>query len=184
MDFHWLDKSPGAPSAFPNLEMKAEFFKPISPAVVPSSCWLTGGTTMGYEQTGIPQYFLGGVPGLLAYGTNEVRGDQYFLFRPGYMHRLFSLPPFVGSGFYAVTLYEIGKMYNAPGVSKLPNDGAAGSSSARLLGPYSLAEASETPDMPRGSSLWATSSSPSVHAIVLRNMGRERPGGRRCIRST
>ena len=64
-------------------------------------------------------------PGLLAYGANEVRGDQYFLFRPGYMHRLLNLPPFVGGGFYGVTLYEIGKMYNAPGVSTLPNDGAA-----------------------------------------------------------
>ncbi len=38
---------------------------------------------MGFEQTGIPQYFLGGIPGLLAYGTNEVRGDQYFLFSAG-----------------------------------------------------------------------------------------------------
>ncbi|MGC2614049.1 MAG: patatin-like phospholipase family protein [Terracidiphilus sp.] len=134
MDFHWLDKSPGAPSAFPNLEMKTEFFKPISPA---SSIFLMaqGGTTMGYEKTGIPQYFLGGVPGLLAYGTNEVRGDQYFLFRPGYMHRLVALPPVLGGGVYAVALYEIGKMYNAPGVSKLPNDGAAGAIVRTAFGP-------------------------------------------------
>ena len=67
LNFEWLDKSPGAPSAFPNLEMKTEFFKPISN---PGSVFLlaSGGTTMGYEQTGIPQYFLGGTPGLLAYG--------------------------------------------------------------------------------------------------------------------
>ncbi len=134
MDFHFFDKSPGAPSAFPNLEMKTEYFKPISSS---NSLFLVaeGGTTMGFEQTGIPQYYLGGTPGLLAYGSNEVRGDQYFFFRPGYMHRVLSLPPFLGGGVYGVALYEIGKMYNAPGVSKLPNDGAAGMIVRTAFGP-------------------------------------------------
>ena len=134
MNFHWKDKSPGAPSAFPNLDMKAEFFKQTSD---PGSIFLlaTGGTTMGYEQTGIPQFFLGGTPGLLAYGANEVRGNQYFLFRPGYMHQLLRLPPFIGSGVYGMAMYEIGKMYNAPGVSKLPNDGAAGLIVRTAFGP-------------------------------------------------
>ena len=134
VNFHFFDKSPGAPSAFPNLEMKTEYFKPMSPK---SSVFLVaqGGTTMGNEQTGIPQYFLGGTGGLLAYGTNEVRGDQYFLFRPGYMHRLIALPPFVGGGVYATVLYEIGKMYDAPGVSKLPNDGAGGVIVRTAFGP-------------------------------------------------
>ncbi len=136
VNFDWMNKSPGASSGFPILEMKTEFFKPISH---PGSVFLlaSGGTTFSYEQTGIPQFFLGGTPGLLAYGSNEVRGDQYFLFRPGYMHRLFSLPPFVGSGFYAVALYEVGKMYNdnSAGVSKLPMDGAIGVVANTALGP-------------------------------------------------
>jgi len=134
VNFQFFDKSPGAPSAFPNLEMKTEFFKRMSPS---NSVFLVaqGGTTMGFEQTGIPQYFLGGVSGLLAYGTNEVRGDQYFYFRPGYMHRLISLPPFVGGGVYATVMYEIAKMYNAPGVSKLPNDGAGGVIVRSAFGP-------------------------------------------------
>jgi NTE family protein len=134
VDFHLFDKSPGAPSAFPNLQMNAEYFKPVFRA---NSVFLIarGGTTMGYEQTGIPQYYLGGVDGLLAYGSNEVRGDQYFFFRSGYMHRLLSLPPFVGGGVYAMALYEIGKMYNAPGVSKLPNDGAGGILVRTAFGP-------------------------------------------------
>jgi len=135
-NFDWMNKSPGASSSFPVLEMRTEYFKSISR---PGSVFLiaAGGTTFGYEQTGIPQFFLGGVPGLLAYGSNEVRGDQYFLFRPGYMHRLFSLPPFVGKGFYAVTMYEIGKMYNdsANGVSKLPMDGAIGILANTAVGP-------------------------------------------------
>ncbi len=134
LNFHFFDKSPGAPSAFPNLEMKTEYFKPVS---LRSSLFLVaeGGTTMGHEQTGIPQYFLGGTKGLLAYGTNEVRGNQYFFFRSGYMHRLIALPPFVGGGVYAVGVYEIGKMYDAPGVSKLPNDGAGGIIVRTAFGP-------------------------------------------------
>ena len=108
LNFDWVDKSPGATDAFPNLEMNGQFFKPVSSQVL--SSWLaTGGTTMGHEQTGIPQYFLGGTPGLLAYGANEVRGDQYFLFRTGYMHRLLSLPPFLGGGFYGVGCMRSGK---------------------------------------------------------------------------
>jgi NTE family protein len=133
-EFYWMDKSPGAPEGFPSLEMKAEYFKPISSR---DSLFVLakGGTTMGFEQTGIPQFFLGGTPGLLAYGTNEVRGDQYFYFRTGYMHRVLSLPPFLGGGVYGVALYEIAKMQNAPGVSKLPNDGAAGMIVRTAFGP-------------------------------------------------
>ena len=73
---------------------------------------------------------------MFAYGQNEVRGDQYYLFRMGYLHNLFTLPPFLGEGVYAVTLYEVGKMYNAPGVSRLPNDGAAGIIARTALGPF------------------------------------------------
>jgi len=134
MNFGWKDQSPGTSSAFPVLEMKAEFFKRISN---PASIFLlsTGGTTMDYEHTGIPQFYLGGTSGLLGYGPNEVRGNQYFLFRPGYMHELIKLPPFIGNGVYGVAMYEIGKMYDAPGVSKLPNDGAAGVIVRTAFGP-------------------------------------------------
>ncbi len=94
-----------------------------------------GGSTLGYDQTGIPQYFLGGTAGLYAYGQNEVRGDQYYLFRAGYVHNLFTLPPLLGKSLYAITFYEVGKMYDAPGVSRLPNDGAAGVITRTALGP-------------------------------------------------
>jgi NTE family protein len=134
LTFHWVDTSPGAPAAFPTLELRTEVFKPISP---PASVFLfaQGGSTLGYNQTGIPQYFLGGTAGLFAYGPNEVRGDQYYFFRAGYLHNLFTLPPFLGGGFYAVTFYEVGKMFNAPGVSRLPTDGAAGVIARTALGP-------------------------------------------------
>ena len=134
LTFRWVDTSPGASGAFPTLELRTEYFKTISP---PASVFLLaqGGSTLGYDRTGIPQYFLGGTGGLLAYGQNEVRGDQYFLFRAGYLHSLFTLPPFLGGGLYGIALYEVGKMYNAPGVSRLPNDGAAGVIVRTALGP-------------------------------------------------
>jgi NTE family protein len=134
LTFQWVDTSPGAPAAFPTLDLRTEFFKTVSK---PASAFLMaqGGSTIGYDRTGIPQYFLGGTAGLFAYGQNEVRGDQYYLFRAGYLHRLFTLPPFLGTGLYAVTLYEVGKMFNAPGVSRLPNDGAAGVIVRTALGP-------------------------------------------------
>lgn len=137
LTFHWVDTSPGAPTAFPSLELKTEVFKTVSR---PASVFLLaqGGSTLGYDRTGIPQYFLGGTAGLFAYGQNEVRGDQYYLFRVGYLHRFLTLPPFLGNGLYAVTLYEVGKMFNAPGVSRLPTDGAAGVIVRTALGPVFL----------------------------------------------
>jgi NTE family protein len=112
LTFHWVNKSPGAPYGFPNVEPRTELFKPISRA---ASVFGTaqGGSTIGYNRTGIPQYFLGGVGGLFAYGPNEVRGDQYYLFRAGYLNGLLTLPTFVGAGLYAVTLRD-GKNLRRP----------------------------------------------------------------------
>jgi len=134
VNFRWADMSPGAPGAFPTVDLKTEFFKTITP---PASVFLyaLGGSTVGFDHTGIPQYFLGGTAGLFAYGQNEVRGDQYYLFRAGYLHNLLALPPFLGTNLYAVTFYEVGKMFDALGVSKLPTDGAAGVIAKTALGP-------------------------------------------------
>jgi NTE family protein len=68
-----------------------------------------GGTTFGYDNTGLPQFFLGGVGRLNAHGTNELRTDQYFLFRAGYLHELWTLPPLVGNKVYVMSAYELGK---------------------------------------------------------------------------
>jgi NTE family protein len=134
LTFHWMNMSPGAASSFPSVEAKTQYFKALT---APTSVLLSaqGGSTIGYERTGIPQYFLGGTPGLLAYGQNELRGDQYYLFRAGYLHRLSTLPPFLGNGLYATAYYEIGKMFNDPSESKLPNDGAAGVIARTAFGP-------------------------------------------------
>jgi NTE family protein len=134
-NFRWFDTSPGATSAFPVLETKVDFFQPISRA---ASFFLSseGGSTVGSRNTGVPQFFLGGPSRLSAYGVNELFGNQYYLFRGGYLHEIVSLPPFVGKKVYAVGSYEVGKMYGAANESKFPNDFAAGVLAETALGPF------------------------------------------------
>jgi NTE family protein len=134
-NFRWYDTSPGATSAFPTLEARAGYFQPITR---PASLFVIGegGTTFGSKNTGIPQFFLGGPSRLGAYGINELYGNQFYLFRAGYLHDLVTLPPFVGKKVYAIGSYEFGKMYGATNASKFPNDFAAGILAETVLGPF------------------------------------------------
>jgi NTE family protein len=133
--FHWFDTSPGTTSAFPVLDAHVEFFQPVSQE---ASFFLSseGGSTLGSRNTGVPQFFLGGAARLSAYGVNELFGNQYYLFRGGYLHEIASLPPFVGKKVYAIGEYEVGKMYGAANESKFPNDFAAGVLAETALGPF------------------------------------------------
>jgi NTE family protein len=134
-NFHWFDASPGATSSFPVLDARMELFQPVSPA---ASFFLSseGGSTFGSRNTGLPQFFLGGASRLGAYGVNELFGNQYYLFRAGYLHEIASLPPFVGKKVYAIGSYEAAKMYGALNESKFPNDFAAGVLAETALGPF------------------------------------------------
>jgi NTE family protein len=133
--FRWYDTSPGAPEGFPTMEGQVQFFQPIT---IPSSIFVTaqGGTTFGTRDTGpVPQFFLGGPLRLGAYGTNELYGNQYYLFRIGYLHDLFTLPPFLGKKIYAIGTYEFAKMYGFPLESGFPNDINAGVLAETAFGP-------------------------------------------------
>src|SRR6266436_6358833 len=134
-NFHWFDTSPGTTSAFPVLDARLEFFQPVSQG---ASFFLSseGGSTLGSRNTGVPQFFLGGAARLSAYGVNELFGNQYYLFRGGYLHEIASLPQFVGKKVYAIGSYEAGKMYGAANESKFPNDFAAGVLAETALGPF------------------------------------------------
>jgi NTE family protein len=134
-NFHWFDASPGTTSAFPVLDARIEIFQRVSQA---ASFFLSseGGSTLGSRNTGVPQFFLGGASRLGAYGVNELFGNQYYLFRGGYLHEIVSLPPFVGKKVYAIGAYEAGKMYGAVNESKFPNDFAAGVLAETALGPF------------------------------------------------
>jgi len=135
--FRYVDASPGATENFPALDMRFSYFQPVSK---PGSIFFTaeGGSTFGFRQTGIPQYFLGGPGRLSAYGSNELFGNQYYTFRTGYLHDLFTLPPFVGKKIYATASFEFGKMYGFPNESAFPADVAAGIVAQTALGPIFL----------------------------------------------
>jgi len=117
------------------MDLKLGFFQPITK---PASLFVEseGGTTFGATSTGVPQFFLGGPSRLSAYGQNEFHGNQYYLFRAGFLHDLLTLPPFLGKKVYAVGSYEIGKMYGVTAGSNLPDDVAAGFLAETAVGPF------------------------------------------------
>ncbi|MGC2465985.1 MAG: patatin-like phospholipase family protein [Candidatus Acidiferrum sp.] len=132
--FRWFDTSPGAQNTFPALQARLEYFQPVSAL---GSVFVTGegGTTFGFANTGIPQFFLGGPLTLSAYGLNELQGNQYYLFRGGYLHDLWILPPLVGKRVFVIGSYEVAKMYGERNESKFPNDFAAGVLAETVIGP-------------------------------------------------
>lgn len=138
-NFHWFNSSPGATGAFPALDARAGYYRPLTNV---ASLFFTGegGTTFGYSNTGLPQYFLGGPFRLSAYGQNELHGNQYYLFRTGYRHDLFSLPALVGKKVYAVGSWEFGKMYGAVNSSGFPTCFTAGLFAETALGPVFIGD--------------------------------------------
>src|SRR6185295_16710621 len=101
----WVDAAPGASKGF---SLSEAYFGVIRPISKPSSVYLQAyaGTTFGHYDTGIPQFFLGGPGQLSAYGRNELRTDQYWLGRVGYIYELFNLPPLIGRKTYLTAAYE------------------------------------------------------------------------------
>ncbi len=130
----WTDTAPGAPKGFPLTDAYVGIIRRLSKR---SSAYVQGygGTTFGHSDTGIPQFFLGGPAQLNAYGTNELRTNQYWLARVGYLYELFGLPPLIGHKTYFTSSYEVGKAYGAPGASRLPTDGSVGLLMETLVGP-------------------------------------------------
>ena len=82
----YYNENPAAPHGFPLSEAQIENFFRISE---PSSIFLNafGGSSYGFK-TGIPAFGLGGVTRFLAFGTNELLTNQYFLFQTGYVRTL------------------------------------------------------------------------------------------------
>ena len=115
-------------------------FKPLNFA---SSVFFSaaGGTTFTYHQTGLPPFSLGGSQNLVAYGTNEFLTNQYFLFKTGYIRRLWHLPPLLGDKIYALGTYEIAKVYDLKTVSSLPTDVAGALVINTIFGPVILGTA-------------------------------------------
>ncbi|HTQ97801.1 MAG TPA: patatin-like phospholipase family protein [Candidatus Acidoferrum sp.] len=134
-DFVFFNKYPDAAEAFPTLTTTLQYFQPV---LHRDSAFIIGtaGSTLGYTKTGDPQFFLGGVGRLTAYGLNELLGDQYFVGRVGYLRQIATLPTFVGKSVYLIGYGEVGKMYGDPfGAPRLSGDGAAGLIADTAFGP-------------------------------------------------
>ncbi len=143
-DFHWANASPYVSNSYPVLEVGSQNYFRLNE---PSSVFLSGygGTTFNYE-TGLPQFSLGGSQRLVAYGTNELLMDKYFLFQLGYIRQLAKLPPLLGGGVYFLGLYEAAQVYGPPHTmvnqaSGFPTDAAAGFVVNTIFGPVEAAYA-------------------------------------------
>ena len=134
----WDDSNPGSHGGFPVAEIYLGTVHRISQR---GSVFLQGfaGSTFGYNDNGIPQFFLGGAGELNAYGTDELRTNKYWLARLGYVHELFRLPPVLGNRVYAYTVYEIGKAYEVAQVH------ATQGGNIRRVGPIRLAADDQVP---------------------------------------
>jgi len=145
VDFFWTNSSPLATGQYPVLEVESQNFFKISK---PSSIFLNGfaGTTFNNYNSALPQFSLGGSRVLVAYGTNELRMDKYFLFQLGYLRQLAALPPLLGGGVYFLGMYEAAQVYGPPSsminkASGFPTDAAAGLVVNTIFGPVEAAYA-------------------------------------------
>jgi NTE family protein len=132
--------NPAAPAAFPLSEIQAQaFFRLNAPTSVFAGAF--GGSSYGYK-TGVPAFSLGGSQRLVAWSTNELLTNQYFLGQIGYIRELAKLPPLLGSSVNFLGVLELGKTYKLPnGISppNLPMDVAAGLLVNTIFGPVLVA---------------------------------------------
>lgn len=133
-NFGFYDTRPGATDRFPSLDMQFEAFKSVRDNDTIFGI-VSGASTMGFANTGIPIYTLGGPFRLSAYGENEVLTNQYAYFRTGWMHQLFEGPPIIGSRISLMADFEVAKPYGTPDVTRVPMDGSVGVIFKTLFGP-------------------------------------------------
>ena len=134
--------NPAAPGPFPVTEINSEAFFRLNE---PSSVYVAafGGSSYGFK-TGLPSFSLGGSRKLVAWGTNELLTNQYFLGQVGYIRELVKLPPFLGSSINFLGILELGKTYKlplAPSPPHLPMDAAGGLIVNTIFGPILVAGA-------------------------------------------
>lgn len=141
VDFQWANVSPVATNQYPVLEGSSEnFFRLNQPSSLIFNAY--AGTTFNYA-TGLPQFSLGGSRRLVAYGTNELLTNEYFLFQSGYLRQLKKLPPLLGTGIYFLGIYEAAQLYGPSSTmvnkeSGFPTDAGAGLVINTIFGPVEV----------------------------------------------
>ncbi len=77
-----------------------------------------GGTMFNRDVPQPFRYTLGGPLRVSALAYDQLRGTDYFLLTPGYLHRIFALPAPINGNFYVGGTYELGQM-RAPDASTI-----------------------------------------------------------------
>jgi NTE family protein len=138
-EFRLYDSRPAAQENIPALQTTIQFFRPLRRL---DSIYFTasGGSTFGFDKTGVPPFTLGGPLRMSAYGTNEIFTNQYMLFQVGYLRQIGQLPPILGDKVYFSSLLELAKPYKTQnvllnGFPDLPMDVAGGLIVETLFGP-------------------------------------------------
>jgi len=143
-DGKYYSANPGAPNSFPLFEGEIEKFFRLNDI---NSVFVIGqGGTSFNHNAGVPAFSLGGSLRLVAYNTNELLTDQYYLGQLGYLRRLAKLPPFLGDSLNFIGLFEAGKTYQLPLTGATappdqPGDVAAGLIVNTIFGPVEAAYA-------------------------------------------
>jgi NTE family protein len=132
--FNYYDTRPAAPESFPAVDTQIQGFKSLreNDSIFAIA---SGGSTLGFQRTGVPLYSLGGPFRLSAYGPNEILTNQYALLRGGWMHKLVEGPPIIGSRIYLMTDFEVAKAYGIQNETRVPMDGTVGLVFETLFGP-------------------------------------------------
>jgi NTE family protein len=132
--FNYYDTRPAAPESFPAVDTQIQGFKSLreNDSIFAIA---SGGSTLGFQRTGVPLYSLGGPFRLSAYGPNEILTNQYALLRGGWMHKLVEGPPIIGSRIYLMADFEVAKAYGIQNETRVPMDGTVGLVFETLFGP-------------------------------------------------
>jgi NTE family protein len=111
--FGYLYGTPGSPSA-PQLKSEIDFAHSFGKKQI--VLLKAEGATMFNRDVAQPfRYTLGGPLRLSASAIDELRGTDYFLFTPGYLHRIAKLPQPFGQSIYVGGAYEAGEMRRPDG---------------------------------------------------------------------
>lgn len=120
--FGYLYDTPGSPSA-PEIIGQFAFAHEIGKGSekIKSDLFLfnaEGGTLFNRNVAEPFRFTLGGPLRVSDLATDQLRGTDYFLFTPGYLHRIATLPAPLGQTIYVGVTYEAGQM-RAPGRSTI-----------------------------------------------------------------
>lgn len=110
----YLFDTPGSPSA-PQLTSQFAYAHELNKgsAKIKSDVFLVnleGGTMLNRNVAQPFRYTLGGPLRVSALAIDQLRGTDYFLATPGYLHRLTTLPAPLGQSIYFGATYEVGQM--------------------------------------------------------------------------